>query len=204
MYLYGASGHCKVIIDIIKESKEYVIDAIVDDCPKVDAIFNIPVLKADEIKSYEGKQLIVSIGDNSTRKRIVEKTNAIYKTAIHPTATISAYAKMEAGTVIMAGAILNPDVVIGKHCIVNTGAIIEHDCILDDFVHVAPRASLAGGIRIGEGAHIGIGSSIIQGITVGKWATIGAGAVIIRDVPDFAVVVGNPGRILKYNSQENE
>jgi acetyltransferase EpsM len=30
------------------------------------------------------------------------------------------------------------------------------------------------------------------------------GAVIIRDVPDFAVIVGNPGRILKYNSQENE
>jgi acetyltransferase EpsM len=61
----------------------------------------------------------------------------------------------------MAGAILNPDVVIGKHCIINT-IYCEHDCILDDFVHVAPRASLAGCI-ISEGAHIGIGSSIIQG-----------------------------------------
>lgn len=204
MYLYGASGHCKVIIDIINESKECIIDGIIDDCPKLEAIFNIPVLNADEINSYEGKQLIVSIGDNSTRKKIVEKTNTIYKTAIHPTATISAYAKVEAGTVIMAGAILNPDVVIGKHCIINTGAIIEHDCILDDFVHVAPRASLAGSVAIGEGTHIGIGASIIQGVTIGKWATIGAGAVIIRDVPDFAVVVGNPGRILKYNSKENE
>jgi acetyltransferase EpsM len=204
MYLYGASGHCKVIIDIINESKECAIEGIVDDSPKLDSIFNIPVLNADEIDSYEGKQLIVSIGDNSTRKRIVEKINAIYTTAIHPTATISAYAKIEAGTVIMAGAILNPDVMIGKHCIINTGAIIEHDCVLEDFVHVAPRASLAGSVAIGEGTHIGIGASIIQGLTIGKWVTIGAGAVIVRDVPDFAVVVGSPGRILKYNSQENE
>jgi hypothetical protein len=57
-------------------------------------IFNIPVLNADEIDSCEGKHLIVSIGDNSIRKRIVEKTNAIYKIAIHPTATISSYAKL--------------------------------------------------------------------------------------------------------------
>jgi acetyltransferase EpsM len=94
MYLYGASGHCKVIIDIINESKECSIDGIVDDSPKLATIFNIPVLNADEIDSCEGKHLIVSIGDNSIRKRIVEKTNAIYKIAIHPTATISSYAKL--------------------------------------------------------------------------------------------------------------
>jgi acetyltransferase EpsM len=92
MYLYGASGHCKVIIDIINESKECSIDGIVDDSPSYH--FNIPVLNADEIDSCEGKHLIVSIGDNSIRKRIVEKTNAIYKIAIHPTATISSYAKL--------------------------------------------------------------------------------------------------------------
>jgi acetyltransferase EpsM len=91
MYLYGASGHCKVIIDIINESKECSIDGIVDS-PKLAT--NIPVLNADEIDSCEGKHLIVSIGDNSIRKRIVEKTNAIYKIAIHPTATISSYAKL--------------------------------------------------------------------------------------------------------------
>lgn len=202
MYLYGASGHCKVIIDIIKESKEYVIDAIVDDCPKVDAIFNIPVLNADGIDSFEGKQLIVSIGDNGTRKKIVENTNGIYKTAIHPTATISAYAKVEAGTVIMAGAILNPDVVIGKHCIINTGAIIEHDCTLEDFVHISPNASLAGDIYIGEGTHIGIGATLIQGVKIGKWVTIGAGSVVISDVPDCAVVVGCPGKIIKYKNKD--
>jgi acetyltransferase-like isoleucine patch superfamily enzyme len=50
---------------------------------------------------------------------------------------------------------------------------------------------------------VGIGAVVIPKISIGKWVTIGAGAVIIRDVPDFAVVVGNPGKIIKYNS-ENE
>ena len=52
---------------------------------------------------------------------------------------------------------------------------------------------------VGEGAHVGIGACVIQDIKIGKWATIGAGAVIIDDVPDYAVVVGNPGKIIKYN-----
>jgi len=52
---------------------------------------------------------------------------------------------------------------------------------------------------VGEGTHIGIGATVIQGIKIGKWATIGAGAVVIRDVPDYAVVVGNPARIIRHN-----
>lgn len=51
---------------------------------------------------------------------------------------------------------------------------------------------------------MGIGASIIQGITIGKWATIGAGTVIIQDVPDYAVVVGIPGKIIRYIQPPNE
>ena len=58
---------------------------------------------------------------------------------------------------------------------------------------------MAGNVAVGEGTQIGIGAAVIQGVTIGKWATIGAGAVIIEDVPDFAVVVGNPGRVIKMN-----
>ena len=99
----------------------------------------------------------------------------------------------------MPQVVVNADVTIGKHCILNSGSIIEHDCVLSDYVHISPNASLAGNVSVGEGTQIGIGASVIQGITIGKWVTIGAGAVIIEDVPDFAVVVGNPGRVIKMN-----
>jgi len=71
--------------------------------------------------------------------------------------------------------------------------------MIEDFVHISPNSALAGGVEIGEGSQIGIGASVIQGIKVGKWCVIGAGAVIINDIPDYSVVVGNPGRIIKKN-----
>lgn len=93
-----------------------------------------------------------------------------------------------------------PEAQIGRHYIINTGAVVEHDCKLADFIHVYPNASLAGNVSVGVGTHIGIGATVIQGIKIGQWATIGAGAVIIEDVPDFAVVVGVPGKTIRYQS----
>jgi sugar O-acyltransferase (sialic acid O-acetyltransferase NeuD family) len=201
IYLYGASGHCKVIIDIITTTGESKIKGILDDNPKSDFIFNIPVFNTKDFETFDDKPLIITIGDNSIRKNIVENIPAVYKIAIHPKSTVSGYAKIGEGTVVMAKAIVNPDAIIGKHCIINSGAVVEHDCTLDDFVHISPNATLAGGVEVGEGTHIGIGALVIQGVKIGKWVTIGAGSVIIKDIPDYAVVVGNPGKIIKYKKK---
>ena len=50
--------------------------------------------------------------------------------------------------------------------------------------------------KVGEGASIGANSTILPGISIGKWAMVGAGAVVTKNVPDFAVVVGNPARVV--------
>lgn len=198
MFLFGASGHCKVIIDIVEESCDFQIQGIIDDCPKFDTIFNFPVYNAKTIKNFEDKELIIAVGDNEIRKKIVARIPAIYVTAIHPKSIVSIHACIKEGVVVMPGAILNPDCTIGKHCIINSGAVIEHDCSIGDFVHISPNVSLAGGIQVGEGTHIGIGATVIQGIKIGKWVTIGAGSVVLKDIPDYATVVGNPGKIINY------
>lgn len=197
IYLFGASGHCKVIIDILQFNKQ-TITAIIDDVPKMDQIFTIPVIYSGAFVKELGQKFIISIGDNSIRKKIVHRIGSDYHIALHPTAVISEFSTIGAGSVIMAGAIINADAVVGQHCIINTAAVIEHDCKIDNFVHVSPNAALAGGVTVGEGTHIGIGAIVIQGIKIGKWATIGAGTILIKDVPDYAVVVGNPGKIIKY------
>jgi len=204
MYLFVASGHCKVIIDIIQKSNLDVIEGIIDDNPKCAEIFNIPVIKNLNTDFFYAQSLIIAIGNNKIRQQIAVQIPANYLTAIHPSASIANYVIIEAGTVIMAGAILNPDVKVGKHCIVNSGAVVEHDCVLGDFVHISSKAAIAGNVSIGEGTHIGIGALVIPNIKIGKWCTIGAGTVVIRDVPDHAVVVGNPGKIIRYNSTEND
>ncbi len=191
MYLYGASGHSKVVIDAIQSSVK----------DKVEFILNIPVKHIGVFEFKTLDEFIISIGNNKIRKKITEQINVNYISVIHAKSIISESSKIGKGTVVLAGAIVNADAQINNHCIINTGAVIEHDCIISDFVHISPNASLAGNVFVGEGSHIGIGAVIIQGIKIGKWATIGAGTVVIKDVPDYAVVVGNPGKIIKYKEE---
>lgn len=198
--LYGASGHCKVIIDSIHLMGD-TVEVILDDNPQKANIFDIPVIQANGYYVNEGDLLTISIGNNKVRKIISEKINAKYYTVIHPRAVISKHASIGEGTVVMAGSIVNPDTIIGKHSIINTGAVIDHDCHIGNYTHISPNASLAGDVTVGEGTHVGIGASIIQGVRIGKWAIIGAGAVILKDVEDYAVVVGNPGKVIKYTEK---
>ena len=191
MYLYGASGHGKVIKDII-EAQGGCVEGFVDDNPELSTFCDKPVMhKADGLSP-----MVVSIGINTTRKKIVEKLTCQFATAIHPSAIISPSAKIGEGTVVMPGAIINADVVIGNHCIINTGASIDHECVIGDYCHIAPHATLCGQVHVGEGTLVGVGAAVIPCKEIGDWCTIGAGAAVVNNVPDNKTVVGVPAKLL--------
>lgn len=195
MILIGASGHAKVILDILQQNN-LKVDEILDANPPVSELFGVPVSLDDGQQVSGETEAVIAVGNNRVRKKIAEIRLLQYVAAVHPRSTVSPFAQIGAGTVVMANAVINPEASIGKHCIINTGAVIEHDCVLGDYVHISPNAALAGNVTVGEGSHIGIGAVAIQGVTIGKWVTVGAGAAIIRDVPDGVTVVGNPGRVI--------
>ena len=199
MYLFGASGHGKVIKDILN-ANGIKVEAFVDDNPNVNECGGRPVLH----DAMGLSPMIVSIGVNRIRKMIVERLRANnsaieFATAIHPSAVISPSAKIGEGTVVMAGAVVNADAVIGNHCIVNTGATVDHDCVIGDYCHIAPGANVSGGTHIGEGTWIGVGACVIQCLNIGKWSFIGAGSVVVKDVSDGVVAYGNPCKVIHEN-----
>lgn len=194
MYLYGASGHGRVIKEII-EVGGGAVKGFIDDNTALSVYDGLAVVHSSENLS----PVIVSIGANATRKKIVEKLNAKFGVAIHPSAIVSPSAEIGEGTVIMAGAIINAGAKIGKHCIINTGATIDHECVIEDYVHLAPQVALCGQVHIGEGTLMGVGSCAIPCVKIGNWCTVGAGAVVLNDVEDGKVIVGIPAKILKYN-----
>lgn len=195
-YLLGASGHGKVIADILALT-ERPVQGFFDDDATLQRVLQYPVLgPIAQAPQHEGAFLI-SIGNNAIRKKVALQYALHYVIAQHPAAVLDSNVVVGAGTVIMAGVIANSSVKLGEHCILNTACSIDHDCEIDDFVHISPNATLSGNVTVGEGTHIGAGAAVIQGIHIGEWCTIGAGAVIIRDVPAGATVVGNPGRIMK-------
>ncbi len=92
--------------------------------------------------------------------------------------------KIQNGVSVYAGVTLHDDVFIGPH------AVFTND--------LAPRANAAHWIvtptLVKEGASIGANATILCGVTIGRWAMIGAGSVVTHDVPDYALVRGNPAR----------
>jgi sugar O-acyltransferase (sialic acid O-acetyltransferase NeuD family) len=195
MYLYGASGHAKVIIDILLASGQ-VIDGLFDDNEAVTELMGYPVYHGDV-----NGPMIVSIGINQTRKKVASQLEVEFSKAMHPSAIVSKFASIDVGTVVMQGAIIQSCAKIGKHCIINTGASIDHECEIGDFAHISPHCTLCGNVHIGEGTWVGAGSVIIPGVTVGKWCVIGAGSVVTKNIPDNSLAYGNRCKVLKqiYN-----
>lgn len=200
--LFGAGGHSKVVLEAVTKAKKsiaYLLDS--------DATKNNQFLLGYEIKIYkEGVDLsafefIVTIGNDKVRKKWYEELSqrASAGIIIHPTAVVTDFCQIGAGTVVLGNANINPDTTVGENVIINTGAIVEHDCHIGNHVHIAPNATLCGGVIVGESTLIGANATILPGRKIGNNVVVGAGSVITEDIPNNAVVVGNPGKIIKSN-----
>ena len=201
--LYGAGGHGRVVADILAVGTGTEVVGFLDDdgAQRGQRVGLLTVLGGMEtlqkLRATGVTGAIVTIGANAARvskARAVEAAGFELCSAIHPKAVVAKDVVVGVGTVIMAGAVVNPGARIGRNAIVNTGATIDHDCRLDEGVHVSPGANLAGSVEIGAGAHLGIGCCVIPDIRIGAGCTIGAGAVVVRDIPDGETWAGNPAR----------
>ena len=205
--LIGGGGLCKVVISILKKLDNFEIAGIVDNYKAGSLISGIKIIGADDdlkdiYKSGIDNALITvgSIKDNTKRYKLFNMVREIgyeFPVIISPEAIIDKSIRIDDGTVVMTGSIINIGSSIGKNCIINTGAIIEHDCKIGDHCHIASGVHISGAVEIDKLSFIGIGATIIQGITIGKNVTIGAGSVVIKDIPDNVTAVGNPAKIIK-------
>jgi sugar O-acyltransferase (sialic acid O-acetyltransferase NeuD family) len=210
--LFGASGHAKVIIDIIEKANQYEIIGLLDNHKSVNETVCGYAILGDEnilpalLQQYKDLHCIISIGDNWKRYHIYEKLKQQFPVlqfgvAIHPHAKIGKQVIIDEGTVIMAGVIINPDVQIGKCVILNTNSSIDHDCILGDYCSLAPGAILGGKVTVNSYSAISIGAIIKHGISIGKHCVIGAGALVLKDVEDYHVVYGTPAKLIRKRSE---
>lgn len=203
----GAGTYGSVYHHYIKEQGKYdVIGFVDDDTEKIgQSIYGLPVLcglrEFKFIKEYGVNAVFCPIGDNYVRgKYLSECVDKGLHTPgfIHESVIIPNNTKIGKGVYILPGSIIMPFVEIEDFVMISMGVKVAHHTILKKAAFLSTGVNLGAGIIFGNSAFAGIGSTITTGISrVGDRATIGAGAVIIRDVPEGAVVVGNPGRELK-------
>lgn len=200
--ILGASGHGKVVADVAECCGWHEVIFFDDAWPevshnghwKVEGNSQSLVARLDDFTG-----VIVAIGDNGIRAeklRWLLDISAPVVTLTHPSAIVSQYAELGAGTVVMPGVVVNVSSKVGKGVILNTGCGIDHDCTIGDCAHISPGARLAGGVKVGMQSWVGIGASVKQLINIGRQVTVGAGAVVVADLPDGATAVGVPAKLI--------
>jgi UDP-2-acetamido-3-amino-2,3-dideoxy-glucuronate N-acetyltransferase len=105
--------------------------------------------------------------------------------------------------------VVSPGVRIGEGCKIQNNVSLYTGVVLEDFVFCGPSMVFTNVVNprseivrrdeykptlVRRGASLGANSTIVCGVTIGRYAFVGAGAIVTRDVPDFALVTGNPAR----------
>ena len=205
--IWGASGHAKIVADIIRIRKEYQIVGFLDNInfqQQNTTFCGSQILggeeQLDQLLEQGINKIIFGFGDCDARLKLAEfvKSKGFQLvTAIHPASTISPDVIIGLGTVVVAGAVINSGCLIGENVIINTLAGVDHDCVVRDGAHICPGVHLGGQVTVGRGAWVGIGACIIDHITIGSRSLIGAGAVVVGNIPENVVVYGNPAKVIK-------
>jgi acetyltransferase EpsM len=117
---------------------------------------------------------------------------------IDPTAIIpGGFCKIGKGVLFAPLSQLSPDTEISDNCLLLANSFVGHDSFLDRFAHLATNAVVGANVHVGKAVHIGSNATIREKVRIGDYSLIGAGAVVIENVPENAVVVGNPARVLR-------
>ena len=213
--IYGASGHAKMVVDIIHQNNKYTIKGFLDSYKPLNEdiygykiIGNLDVL-ADLIKELDISGIIIGIGDNSTRQsayhKIVEIAPHIeFVSAVHPSAILANDIVIPKGVVIMPNVVVNANAKVGEFCILNTKSSLGHDSTMADFSSLASGVIISGNVKIGLCSAICLSASIIQNVTIGDHTVIGAASLVLKSIGDYKQAFGHPINTIKDRASDSK
>jgi acetyltransferase EpsM len=155
-----------------------------------------PVIGVDQLPQHAACVCALS---TTRRRQYIEQVEdrAVFTTLVHPSSIVLPSTTLGDGTVVSTGVLVGSNTRIGRHVLLNRGARVGHHARIGDFVTIQPGANIAGAGEIGDDTYIGMGAIVIERLTIGRGVTIAAGSVVKHDVPDRALVAGNPAVVKK-------
>lgn len=200
--IYGAGRGGETVRECLLLLDAFQVVGFVDDNLSLDYVANLPVFRARDLPRLRERgveDIALAIANANTRLRILRECNGVGirpLNVIHPTAFLAPSVQIGCGNFIKARAIVDTACRIGDGCIIDNGVVIAHDNQIEDGCHLAPGTAMGSSIRVGQGTIIGIGAAVATKLTIGRYCVISVGSTVVRDVPDYSVIEGVPGRIV--------
>jgi len=205
LILFGSGGHAESALDLATALNHQVVGCI-DPMSTMGVWNGVPVFRSlPDMNSDYPKAFLLGIGNISIRNRVVREAfqyfpDAVFPTLIHPTAQVSTRAKIGAGSNIFAKTYIGPQVIIGKHCLINTASCVEHNSTFGDHVVLSPGAIVGGEVAVGSYSMIGIGAVVSNRVKIGKESVIGGNSFVNKNIPENVVAYGTPARIIRKSA----
>jgi sugar O-acyltransferase (sialic acid O-acetyltransferase NeuD family) len=192
--VFGAGGHGKTLIELIRASGALDPVGVIDDSAGVSEVLGVPVIGSrHDLAAIRGDGIglavnaIGGITNMSVRVEVSQLLTAagfMMPVLIHPSAVVEPSARIEAGSQVLAHSYVGSDAVLADGVIVNTGAVVSHDCVVGSHANISPGCLLASGVNLGPRSLLGMGVTTYLGIDIGSDVKVGNLATINADVPD--------------------
>ena len=211
--ILGSGSHSKVIFSEIINLKKYKIIGFIDENKKKNKKIisykkkDYKILgKISDLKKLNFDCAVIGVGDNSIRKKIVDKAETIkrnikWERIISINAKISINVKIGSGSVIISGSNINVGTTIGSHCLINSCSSIDHDNTFSDFSSTGPGVITGGNVTIGKYSHLGIGSKIKNNITIDMKTIIGGNSFVNKNCKNNSIYFGVPAKFVKTRTK---
>ncbi len=146
--------------------------------------------------------VVIAIGDNFWRESVYERLRPRVRTerfvnVIHPGATVSHYAHLGMGSIVLAGCRIGPNATVGNFPYLNANTVVAHDCIIGDYVSMGAGATLAGRVEVGKRSSLGLNSSVRERCVISNDVIVGANGFVNFDTPPTCILGGVPAKVLR-------
>mgnify|MGYP000088414279 CR=1 FL=1 len=199
LIIYGAGGHSKILVDLMRRLGTYDILGYIDDGLEPGTkVMGLPVLGGSallpELRSAGIRLAVNAVGGiNNVAIRIKVFDTLIaagfeFPTLVHPSAVVEPSATLADGVQVLALSHVSSEAQVGFGSVVLPSVVVSHDCRIGKVVNLSPGAMLAGSVVVEDYAQIGMAATVNIGVRIGIMARVGNGATVKADVPDYGRV----------------